>query len=100
MKNNLHITNGGQALNRCVHMNTHMSKTMENLTLSIPRELKKELQKHKEVNWSEVTRQAMQEHLRKIQIAEHIAQKSKLTKKDVQELERVIKHSLAKAHNV
>lgn len=77
-----------------------MRKTMENLTLSIPCDLKKELQKHKEVNWSEVTRRAMQEHLRKLQIAEQIAKKSKLTKRDVQELDRIIKHSLAKAHGI
>ena len=54
---------------------------MVNITLVVPQDLKKELQKHKEVNWSAVIRSALQEHLRKVHIAEAIASKSKLTKK-------------------
>ena len=59
---------------------------MENIALTIPEELKKELRKHEEVNWSAVIRKALQEHLRKIRIAEVIASKSKLTKRDANEV--------------
>ena len=69
---------------------------MVNITLAIPEDLKQELQRHKEVNWSAVMRRALHEHLRKIEIAEAIAQKSKLTQKDADEISRKIKASMAK----
>lgn len=73
---------------------------MANITLSIPEDLKLELQKHREVNWSAVTRRAMEEHIQKLHIADTIAKKSKLTKKDIEELDRLIKKDIAKAHNL
>ena len=69
---------------------------MVNITLALPDELKKELQKHKEVNWSAVIRRALLEHLKKIEIAEAIASKSKLTQKDADEIARKIKRDMAK----
>ena len=69
---------------------------MVNITLALPDELKKELQKHKEVNWSAVIRRSLLEHLKKIEIAEAIAQKSKLTQKDADEISRKIKREMAK----
>ena len=79
-------------------MNTHI--TMTNITITIPDELKKQLQKREEVNWSAVARKAMEEHLRKFEITEAIAIKSKLTKKDVKELDRLVKKGIAKAHGL
>ena len=73
---------------------------MANMTITIPEDLKEEIQKHKEVNWSAVTRRAMKEHLRKLRIAEAIASKSKLTKKDVEELDKLVKRGIAKAHGL
>ena len=73
---------------------------MVNITLTIPEDLKKELQKHEEVNWSGVIRKALQEHLRKIEIAEAIASKSKLTEKDAEEIGKKIKREIAKRHNL
>lgn len=73
---------------------------MVNITLALPEDLKRELQKHKEVNWSAVIRKALQEHLRKIRIAEAIVQKSKLTQKDADEISRKIKREMAKEHGL
>ena len=73
---------------------------MANITITIPEDLKEDLQSHKEVNWSAVTRKAMQEHLTKLHIAEAIAKKSKLTKKDIQELDRLVKKGIAKEHGL
>ena len=42
--------------------------------------------------------QAMREHVRKINLAETIGRKSKLTQKDVEELDKLIKAGIAKAH--
>mgnify|MGYP001573499309 CR=1 FL=1 len=73
---------------------------MANITLTIPDELRSELQKHEEVNWSAVMRKAMQEHLRKLHIADAIASKSKLTKKDIAELDKLVKKGLAQEHGL
>ncbi len=69
---------------------------MVNITLSISEDLKKEIQGMNEVNWSAVMRKALKEHIRKVKIAETIAVKSKLTKKDVEELDKLVKSSMAK----
>ncbi len=73
---------------------------MANITLTIPEDLQQELQEHKEVNWSEITRKAMREHLRKIHIADAIALKSKLTQKDIAELDALVKKGIAKEHGL
>jgi len=69
---------------------------MVNVTVTIPEELRTKLKKHDEVNWSAVIRKALQEYLRNIEIAEAIAQKSKLTKKDVEEISKKINSGVAK----
>ncbi len=73
---------------------------MTNITLSIPDELKKRLQKHDEVNWSAVIRRALQEYLRKLQIVEEIASKSRFTEADAEEIGDKIKHEIAKRHGL
>ena len=73
---------------------------MANITLTISEDLKEELQKHKEVNWSAVTRRAMQDHLRKLHIADAISSKSKLTQKDIADLDKLVKHDIAKQHGL
>lgn len=73
---------------------------MVNITLTIPEDLRDMLKKHREVNWSAVIRKALQEHLRKVKIAEEIASKSKLTQKDVWEIEKKVKREIAKSHGL
>lgn len=73
---------------------------MANITITVPEDLKGEIQRHPEVNWSAVTRKAMQQHLTKLHIAEAIAQKSKLTQKDIKELDALVKEGIAKAHGL
>lgn len=73
---------------------------MVNITITVPENLKDELKKHKEVNWSAVVRKAMEEHLRKLHIAESIGTKSKLTQKDIDELDKIVKKGIAKHHGL
>lgn len=73
---------------------------MANITLTMPEDLREEIKKHKEVNWSAIMRNAVQDHIRKMHIAEAIAQKSKLTQKDVEEIDRLIKKGIAKEHRL
>lgn len=73
---------------------------MPNVTVSMPEDLKEEMSRHEEVNWSAVIRKAVQDHLRKLAIADAIAHKSKLTRQDVEELDRLVKKGLAERHGL
>jgi len=64
---------------------------MGNLTLSMPDEVQKKMKLFSEVRWSEVARKAIIERIETLNEAERIAQKSKLTEKDVREFSKKIK---------
>ena len=49
---------------------------MEKVTLSIPEELKKKLEKYPEVNWSEVLRRGIKERIEKLKKFEKMEGKS------------------------
>ena len=69
---------------------------MVNITLSVPEELKKSLDKHSEINWSEVARQAFKEKLVKLAILEKFSSKFKLSDKEIEELSDKINSELSK----
>ena len=73
---------------------------MTNMTLAVPEDLKKIMEKHKEIKWSEVARNAMWEHAKKLEIMEKLVSKSKLTEKDALEIGRKIKEGIAKKHKL
>lgn len=69
------------------------------MTLSIPKDVHEEMKQFSEVRWSEVARKAIVdklETLKAIAKVEKIAQKSKLTQKDVDEIGKKIKQSANK----
>ena len=66
------------------------------MTLSIPDELHKKMQKFFELRWSEIARRAIQQRVDDLEAMEKIASKSKLTQKDVNEISKKIKSSAAK----
>ena len=69
---------------------------MVNMTLSIPEELHKKMKQISDVRWSEVARRAIEERINDLEVMNKIASKSKLTKKDVDELSKKIKRSATK----
>lgn len=73
---------------------------MPNVTVSMPEDLREEMRKHAEVNWSAVMRKAVQEHLRKLAIADAIAEKSELTKEDIEELDALVKQGIAEEYEL
>ena len=70
------------------------------MTLAVPEDLKQIMEKHKEVKWSEVARNAMWEHAKKLEIMEKLVSKSKFTEKDAFEIGRKIKEGIAKRHKL
>jgi len=67
---------------------------MVTITLSVPEELKTEMDKSKFINWSAVAREAIREKVSQLSILNSIAAKSKLTEKDALEIGRKIKKSM------
>ena len=71
---------------------------MATMTLAIPDDLKKEMDKFSIINWSAVAREAFVERISKLRLLESITKDSKLTEKDIEELSEKIKAGIAKAH--
>lgn len=69
---------------------------MGNITLSMPELVHKEMKHFTEVRWSEVARKAIIHKLEKLKLAEKLASKSKLTKKDVDEFSRKVNMAASK----
>jgi len=69
---------------------------MANITLSVPDNVHKKMRHFSEVKWSEVARKAIIEKIEMLALAEKLAQKSKLTEKDVEEFNKKIKSSASK----
>ena len=73
---------------------------MTNMTLAVPEDLYRIMQKHKDIKWSEVARQAMIEKAKKIEFMDKLLAKSKLTEKDAERIGHNIKHAMAKRHGL
>jgi hypothetical protein len=69
---------------------------MGNMTLSLPNDVHEEMRKFSDIRWSEVARRAIVEKIATLKLAESIAEKSKLTKKDVKDLSKKINTAATK----
>lgn len=72
---------------------------MTNMTLSIPEELFKKMRDFSEIRWSEIARKAIEKRVEDLEIMNKLASKSRLTKKDVEEISKKIKSAAAKRFN-
>jgi hypothetical protein len=66
---------------------------MPTITVNVDDDLKKRMDKHPEINWSEVTRQAIQEKIEALEVMDELTSESKLTESDVQEIADKINES-------
>lgn len=72
---------------------------MVNVTIAVPEELKKLLDTHPEINWSEVARQAWWQKARELDLLNKLTSASKTDDKDVLELAKIIKKGMAEWHS-
>ena len=72
---------------------------MVNITLSIPEELHKKMKIFSEIRWSEVVRKTLEQKVKDMEVIEEIANKSKFTKKDAEEIAKKIKRSASMKFN-
>ena len=68
---------------------------MVTITLSVPEDLKLEMDQFKIINWSAVAREAIKERVSELKILNAIAAKSKLTEKDAEAIGKLINKSAA-----
>ena len=69
---------------------------MPTITLSLPDELKKQMDEFEDINWSAVAREAIKNRLSQLMLFKSIISKSKLTEKDALEIGKKINASLHK----
>ena len=71
---------------------------MPNMTLAIPVELKAKMDRFREINWSEVARQAIQEKTLLLDRMNQMLSKSKLNSSDIDKHSVEIKKAVLKKH--
>jgi hypothetical protein len=59
---------------------------MPSITDNVDDDLKERMEKHPEINWSEVTRQAIQEKIETLEVMDELTSGSELTESDVQDI--------------
>lgn len=71
---------------------------MPTITLSMPDDLKKQMDEFGDINWSEVARESIRERISQLALLNSIVKKSKLTKEDALEIGRKINESMHKRY--
>jgi len=66
---------------------------MPTITVNVDDDLKERMEKHPEINWSEVTRQAIQEKIEALEVMDELTSESELTESDVQDIADKINES-------
>jgi len=69
-----------------------------NVTFAVPQELHEIMRRHPEIKWSEIARKAIWEYARKLELMERLTSESKLSEKDVLELDKKVKAGIAKKY--
>lgn len=59
---------------------------MPTITVSVDDALKERMERHPEINWSEVTRQAIREKITQLELMDELTADSQLTNEDVEAL--------------
>lgn len=71
---------------------------MPNMTLAIPSDLKEKMDRFKEINWSEVARQAIREKMLLLERMNQMLSRSELDAADIEEHSRRIKRKVLREH--
>ncbi|MHA1783999.1 MAG: hypothetical protein ACTSVY_09755 [Candidatus Helarchaeota archaeon] len=72
---------------------------MANITLSIPDELKKEMNEFPEINWSEVARASIKQKIADLKFLRAFTSESEITYENAKKLGREVSELLAKHYN-
>ncbi len=72
--------------------------SMVNMTLAVPKELKKEMDEYPWVNWSEIARIAFKNRVKELRILDEFRSDSEMTEEDAIELGRKVNKNLYKRY--
>lgn len=73
---------------------------MTNMTLAVSEDLHEIMKKHNEIKWSEIARQALWSHAKKLELMDKLLAKSTLTEDDAENIGNKIKRGIAKRHGL
>ncbi len=73
---------------------------MVSITLSVPEEMKHEMDNFQDVNWSAVAREAIKERLKMLRIFKEFTKNSTLTEEDALKLGRKVNAAVRKRHKI
>lgn len=73
---------------------------MTTLTLSVPEELKRKMEKFSEMNWSAVAREAFKQKIADLEFLREFKSKSELTREDALRLGSRVNEALAKRYRL
>lgn len=71
---------------------------MPNMTLAIPVDLKEKMDHFKEINWSEVARQAIRQKALMLEKMNKLFSKSKLNEEDIEEHALMVRKRVSRKH--
>jgi len=63
---------------------------MPTITVNVDDDLKDRMERHPEINWSEVTRQAIEDKIEKLELLDELTADSEFTETDVSEIAAAI----------
>ena len=63
---------------------------MPTVTVSVDEQLKRQMEKHPEINWSEVTRQAIEEKISELELLDELTADSTLSAEDAAEISECV----------
>jgi len=64
----------------------HIVSCMPSITVNVDDDLKDRMESHPEINWSEITRQAIQEKIETLDVMDELTSGSELTESDVADI--------------
>ena len=73
---------------------------MTNMTLAIPEDLERIMKRHRDIKWATVAREAIWDKAKRLELADKLLSKSRLTEKDAIEIGNKIKEGIAKRHGL
>lgn len=79
----------------CFHIIV-LGDLMSNLTLAVTDELKRKMDKHTEIRWSNVARDAFEEKIQKLELMDSLLEKSNFSEEDAEKIGHKIKSEIRK----
>ena len=89
--------NAPKHINMCNHINVR-GDPMPNMTLALPEDIYRIVKSQKEIRWSQIARQAIEDYAKKLEFMDELLKNSELTEQDAMELGKKVNQALHKRY--